>query len=234
MKLSLIVPVLNEAESIPSLLSQLAPLRHAGHEIILADGGSSDGTVRVAQPYIDTLTRSDQGRAAQMNAGAARATGDMLWFVHADTRFPITVGLQRHVVEILSHPARWGRFRVRLDHPGPIFRLIERMMNWRSCVTGIATGDQGIFVDRTLFERVGGYPRQPLMEDIELSRRLRRESRPVCLKSVLLTSARRWQRYGVARTILLMWRLRLAYFFGVPAERLQRHYPVCNSTTAES
>jgi len=158
----------------------------------------------------------------QMNIGAQAARGRVLWFVHADTRVPEKAAPV--IIESVAHAAGWGRFDVRLSGDRLLLRLVERMMNWRSRFTGIATGDQGIFVTRELFERVGGFTAMPLMEDIDLSRRLKREQRPLCLRDTLTSSSRRWEQKGIVRTIALMWVLRLAYFLGVPPARLAMHY----------
>lgn len=216
--LSVIVPVLNEAALLPGLLGQFAAWRAAGDEVLVVDGGSSDDSVAVARPLCDGVIAAPCGRAAQMNAGAGRARGRVLWFVHADSRVEATLRAE------LIGARGWGRCAIRIDDPAPIFRVIERLMNLRSRFTGIATGDQGIFVTRELFERCGGYPALDLMEDVELSRRLRRRQPPLCLEQAITTSSRRWRRNGIARTVLLMWWLRLAWFCGVPASRLARWY----------
>ena len=220
--LSIIVPALNEAGCIRELLRQLQALRAQGHEVIVVDGGSCDATVALAQPLVDQLLPAPAGRALQMNIGAQAARGRVLWFVHADTRVPETAA--QVIIETVAHAAGWGRFDVRLSGDRLLFRLVERMMNWRSRFTGIATGDQGIFVTRELFERVGGFAALPLMEDIDLSSRLKREQRPLCLRATLTSSSRRWEQKGIVRTIALMWVLRLAYFLGVPPARLAMHY----------
>ena len=220
--LSIIVPALNEAGCIRELLRQLQALRAQGHEVIVVDGGSCDATVALAQPLVDQLLPAPAGRALQMNIGAQAARGRVLWFVHADTRVPEKAA--QVIIESVAHAAGWGRFDVRLSGDRLLLRLVERMMNWRSRITGIATGDQGIFVTRELFERVGGFAALPLMEDIDLSSRLKREQRPLCLRARLTSSSRRWEQKGIVRTIALMWVLRLAYFLGVPPARLAMHY----------
>ena len=220
--LSIIVPALNEAGCIRELLRQLQALRAQGHEVIVVDGGSCDATVALAQPLVDQLLPAPAGRALQMNIGAQAARGRVLWFVHADTRVPEKAAPV--IIESVAHAVGWGRFDVRLSGDRLLLRLVERMMNWRSRITGIATGDQGIFVTRELFERVGGFAALPLMEDIDLSRRLKREQRPLCLRDTLTSSSRRWEQKGIIRTIALMWVLRLAYFLGVPPARLAMHY----------
>lgn len=223
-RLSVIVPALDEAGCISALLEDLAPLRDQGHEVILVDGGSSDGTAQLAAGHVDRCIVAARGRARQMNAGAAAASGEVLWFLHADTRLP-GEDAARALLEAVGRGRRWGRFDVRLSGRHPLLRVVERGMNLRSRVTRIATGDQGIFVTRELFQRCGGFPEIPLMEDIALSRALRRLAAPACLhRPRLQTSSRRWERRGVLRTVLLMWRLRLAYALGTPPETLARLY----------
>jgi rSAM/selenodomain-associated transferase 2 len=224
MRLAVIIPTLNEADSIAATLGRLQALRDAGHEVIVVDGGSVDDTAGLAVPLADAVISSRAGRARQMNAGARAARGDLLWFVHADTR------VQGDTHEVLLsaltvQPSRWGRFDVRLSGEARLLRLVEWLMNMRSRLTGIATGDQGIFVERETFERIGGFADIPLMEDIEISRRLKRAAgRPLCLRHRLITSSRRWETQGIPRTILLMWRLRLAYALGADPATLARHY----------
>jgi rSAM/selenodomain-associated transferase 2 len=222
MRLLIIVPALNEADTIGALLTDLAPFRTAGAEVILVDGGSSDGTPERAAADVDRILPAQKGRAAQMNAGARVAVGDLLWFLHADTRVPADAAAA--LQDAWAGGARWGRFDVRLSGRHALLRLVERGMNIRSRLTGIATGDQGIFVTRAAFEQVGGFPPLVLMEDIALSGALRRLARPACLRVRLITSSRRWEEGGVLRTILLMWRLRLAYFLGADPARLARRY----------
>jgi rSAM/selenodomain-associated transferase 2 len=221
--LSIILPVLNEETHIAGCLRALQPLRGPDCELIVVDGGSRDRTVAQAESLADRVIVSAKGRAAQMNAGAQQASGGILWFLHADSLLPTNAtGLIRAA---LSDPDRhWGRFDVRLSGRQPFLRVVETLMNLRSRLTGIATGDQGIFVHRGLFERVGGYPDIALMEDIALSRLLKRHGRPICLRQRLQTSSRRWERDGIPRTILLMWGLRLAYFLGADPKRLARIY----------
>lgn len=234
MKVSVIVPTLNEGQVIETLLTQLQPLRQAGHQLIVCDGGSSDDTLERAKPWVDAWVVSGPGRALQMNTGAAQAHGDLLWFVHADTDFPQGVGKALEALLRLPADRHWARFTVCLDAPGWRFRLIEQLMDWRSCLTGIATGDQAWVVRRNTFQQLQGFAEIPLMEDIEMSRRLRRLSRPLCLAEKVKTSARRWQRHGIWRTVLLMWRLRLAYFLGASPDSLAREYRQCSSPTPES
>jgi rSAM/selenodomain-associated transferase 2 len=221
--ISVIVPALNEAHGIVDTLRTLQDMRLRGHEIIVADGGSSDGTAALCAPFADRVIVAATGRASQMQAGAAQARGAVLWFLHADTRAPRDA--DRVIAAALGPGERsWGRFDVGFPEAGMLLGLVATLMNLRSRLTGIATGDQGIFVTRALFDRVNGYPQLPLMEDIALSRLLKRHSRPACLRARLITSARRWQSHGVLRTILGMWSLRLAYFLGASPARLARFY----------
>ncbi|EAR22118.1 TIGR04283 family arsenosugar biosynthesis glycosyltransferase [Nitrococcus mobilis] len=222
MIVSIIIPAFNETATIAATLRVLQPLREHGHEVIVVDGGSRDGTPRVAAPFADRVLVAPRGRARQMNAGAAVATGAVLWFLHADTLAPADATEQIALARARGYG--WGRFDVRLTGRKRLLRVVAWAMNRRSCLSGIATGDQGLFVNRLLFEALGGYPDQPLMEDVELSRRLKRRGRPACLPGPLVTSARRWERDGVWSTIVLMWRLRLAYFCGADARTLQRRY----------
>jgi rSAM/selenodomain-associated transferase 2 len=221
--LSIIIPVLNEAARIAPALDALAPLRARGAEIIVVDGGSADSTATLAKPLADLLIASARGRATQMNAGAAVARGDVLLFLHADTRLPADA--DRLVLDGLPRAKRaWGRFDVTIEGTHPLLPVIAGVMNFRSRVTGIATGDQAIFVTRVAFDSVGGFPEIALMEDITLACRLKRVSPPLCLRARVTTSGRRWHRRGVVRTMLLMWRLRLAYFLGAKPDHLARRY----------
>ena len=222
MKVSIIIPVLNEAEHIAETLHALSSYRNAGHEVIVADGGSVDDTVTLSKDLADHVVVSVQGRAAQMNNGIDVASGDALLFLHADTRLPENALDQ--VAQSLQDGHYWGRFSVRLSGNHWVFRIIERMMNLRSCVTGVATGDQCIFISRECIDIVGAYAEMPLMEDIELSKRLRTLGWPACIKSYAITSSRRWEQHGILRTVLLMWRLRLLYFLGVSVDKLARQY----------
>jgi rSAM/selenodomain-associated transferase 2 len=220
--LSLILPVLNEAATICAQLALLQQLRSGGVELLLVDGGSCDGTPDLAGPWVDRLLESPRGRATQMNAGAHASQGEVLLFLHADTTLPPAA--DELIQAAMTDDVVWGRFDVRIDGHQPLLRVVESMMNWRSRLSGIATGDQGIFVRREVFERLGGYPELPLMEDIALSRQLKRIARPVCLHERVLTSGRRWQKHGVLRTILLMWCLRASYFLGADPQQLAIRY----------
>ncbi|MEF8834102.1 MAG: TIGR04283 family arsenosugar biosynthesis glycosyltransferase [Halofilum sp. (in: g-proteobacteria)] len=223
MRISVIVPALDEGAGIAATLQALAPVRADGGEVIVADGGSGDDTVARAEPLADRVITADRGRAWQMNAGAGVAHGDVLWFVHADTIADADAGV--HLRTALAESGReWGRFGVRLSDRRPLLRLVAWCMNRRSCLTGIATGDQGLFVRRAAFDAVGGFPEIRLMEDIALSRALRRRGRPLCLGVRLTTSARRWLDHGILRTIWLMWRLRFAYWRGTDPAELALHY----------
>ncbi len=222
--LSVIVPVLNEAGVIPELLTELMVLceqSEVGVEIIFVDGGSSDNSVGLIAASPFRVLAGPQGRARQMNFGAAAAAGSYLLFLHADTQLP-DWAFSRVITALQS--GLWGRFDVRIRGDAPMFKVIAWFMNWRSRLSGIATGDQGIFVRETAFIEAGGFPDQPLMEDIALSALLRGREAPVCLRNKVETSGRRWQKRGIWRTILLMWRLRYLYWRGVPAEQLASRY----------
>ena len=220
--LSIVIPTLNEAAGIEATLKALQPLRARGVEVVLADGGSGDTTVAVARPWVDTVVDAPRGRALQMNAGAARSRADALMFLHADTRLPPLGDVL--ALQSLAEGACWGRFDVRIEGRPRMLRVVAALMNLRSRLSGIATGDQAIFVTRAAFERVGGFPAQPLMEDIEISSQLKRLGRPACLRARVCTSGRRWEQRGVWRTIVLMWRLRWRYWRGEPAARLAEAY----------
>jgi rSAM/selenodomain-associated transferase 2 len=217
-RLSVVVPALNEARGIRAALEALAPLRARGHEVIVADGGSTDGTVRVASGFCTQVLNAPRGRALQMNAAARAATGEMLLFLHADTRLPpqavelVQASLKEHL---------WGRFDVEIEGRHPLLKVVACAMNLRSRMTGIATGDQAIFVRRDAFP---GFPEIALMEDIAFCKRMKRLGPPACRREKALTSGRRWESRGVLRTILLMWRLRLMYFLGADPEDLSRIY----------
>jgi rSAM/selenodomain-associated transferase 2 len=222
-KLAIIIPVLDEGESIAAALDALADLRALGAEVIVVDGGSRDATIQRARLRADHVISAPRGRALQMNAGTERASGDVLLFLHVDTRLPADVD---HVVlNGLQRSGRaWGRFDVRIDGRSPLLALVGWLMSMRSRLTGIATGDQAIFVRREAFQAVGGFPAIALMEDIALCKRLKGVSRPLCLRERVITSGRRWEKNGVLNTVVLMWRLRLAYFFGADPEKLAQQY----------
>jgi rSAM/selenodomain-associated transferase 2 len=217
-RISVVVPALNEAQGIVAALGALQGLRARGHEVIVVDGGSADGTAALAEPLADQVIAAPRGRASQMNAGAAAASAEALVFLHADTRLPEGAdGLIAHA--LAARP--WGRFDVRIAGRSPLLGMVGFFMNLRSRLTGIATGDQAIFVRRRDFP---GFAAIALMEDIDFSRRMKRVARPACLRAKAETSGRRWERHGVLRTVLLMWRLRLAYWRGAPPDELARRY----------
>jgi rSAM/selenodomain-associated transferase 2 len=220
-QLSIIVPMLDEAVALPLLLQRLSALQDQGCEIIIADGGSTDGSVAIAERAGCTVVYAQQGRARQMNAGAASASGQVLLFLHADTCLPD--GAVDLIASALQKSC-WGRFDVCIAGRAPMLKVIACMMNWRSRLTGIATGDQAMFVSRAAFDQINGFPDQALMEDIALSTRLRALARPACIGQRVVTSGRRWEQHGVWRTMLLMWRLRFAYWRGVPAGELAKAY----------
>lgn len=230
---SIIIPVLNEADNLPLLFDNINRLSPVPQQVILVDGGSTDNSVVLAKQAIESLkidsnllvdwqnVASVAGRAQQMNTGAALATGEVLLFLHADTRLPVDA------IDSVSDAmklAEWGRFDVQIDSCQPTLRLVSQMINWRSRLSGIATGDQAIFISQFLFERIGGYPNQALMEDIELCKHLKSIAKPACLKNKVITSARRWQQHGTWRTIMLMWHLRFDYWRGVSADNIRQRY----------
>ena len=226
---SVVMPVLNEAETLGSSLGRLMPLIGDEHELIVVDGGSVDETVAIAGQFTPHVVRSASGRARQMNAGAERAGGVHLLFLHADTELPSDAF--GAVAEALQ-TAQWGRFDLRLSGSHRAFRIIERMISWRSRCSGIATGDQAIFVRSCVFRALGGFAELPLMEDVELSKRLRKRGWPSCLRKTVRTSSRRWETGGIVRTVVLMWTLRALFALGVPPERLVRYYRNHGASTA--
>jgi rSAM/selenodomain-associated transferase 2 len=223
LRLSIIIPVLDEAVSIEVRLAALTGLRRAGCEVIVVDGGSSDDTCETAAPLCDLLIRSERGRATQMNAGAARARTGLLLFLHADTALP-NGALDAIEAATRGTSLAWGRFDVSLDSPRRVLRLVAAMMNLRSRISGIATGDQALFMTREAYQQVNGFAPIALMEDVDISRRLKRLARPCCLHLKVTTSARRWESRGVWRTIFLMWQLRLEFFLGASPDVLARRY----------
>lgn len=221
MSVSIIIPVLNEEVAINALLRQLQHYRQQGHEVIVVDGGSEDKTIEIAKNLADKVLSSQAGRALQMNTGAAQVTSDSLWFLHADTEIDKNAIIK---IENALKQHDWGRFNIKLSGQNSLFRIIEKMINLRSCFSGIATGDQGIFVKLSHFNRVNGYSDLPLMEDVDLSKKLKTISPPVCVKDELVTSSRRWEQKGILATVLLMWRLRFLFWLGVSAEKLAKQY----------
>ena len=235
---SIIIPVLNEADNLPLLFDNINRLNPNPQQVILVDGGSNDDSIGIIQSFINELmldndrkidwqmTESKAGRALQMNTGAALATSDVLLFLHADTQLPL------HAIDSVSEAmkrAEWGRFDVQIASRQPTLRLVSQMINWRSRLSGIATGDQAIFISQSLFEQIGNYPNQALMEDVELCKQLKGKqlkgiAKPACLKSKVITSARRWQQHGTWRTIILMWHLRFDYWRGVSADNVKARY----------
>nr|VFJ97913.1 MAG: transferase 2, rSAM/selenodomain-associated [Candidatus Kentron sp. LFY] len=223
--LSIIIPARDEATNIVPTLLPLQAMRRRGCEVIVVDGQSCDDTPKYAAPLADQVLMAVPGRARQMNAGARKARGKVLWFLHADTVVPQDA--DRVVSRTLAEGRAWGRFTLRLSGAKrhPLLSLVARMINLRTCLTGIATGDQGIFMRRRVFELLGGFPEMPLMEDVAMSRRLKSVAgRPACATARIITLSRRWEENGIWRTILLMWRLRLAFFLGADPARLARRY----------
>jgi len=228
LRLSVIVPALDEAAGIEAAVAALAPLRSRGAEVIVADGGSADATGALAAPLADRVIEAPRGRARQMNAGAAAASGDVFVFLHADTRLP--EGADREIERALAPGTHaWGRFDARIEG-GAMLGVVSRMMNWRSRLTGIATGDQAIFMTRAAFDAVGGFPDIALMEDVAICKKLKRVSPPACLAATVVTSGRRWRSHGTLATIFLMWRLRLAFALGADPRALARRYERARSS----
>lgn len=218
--LSIIIPVLNEAECLQASLGALQPLRQQGCEVIVVDGGSRDDSVAIAQAWADVTLPSPAGRALQMNAGAKVAQGDYLLFLHADTQLPAALSL----TQLLHSQPSWGFFKLRLNSRKSLLPMVQALMNLRSSLTAVATGDQAIFVRRQVFIAQGAYPAIPLMEDVALCKRLRRLAKPLVVADPVLSSSRRWLQHGVLKTIMLMWLLRLGYFLKVSPQRLHSLY----------
>lgn len=219
-RVSVVIPVLNDATRLARLLADLRagpPL-----ELVVVDGGSDDDTFNLAKEHADVALRAPKGRAEQLRAGVAKASHPWLWLLHADTRAPPPLAAA-FAANLPASPG-WGWCDVRLEGSAWPLRVIETAMNWRSALTRITTGDQGIFAHRSLLAAVGGVPRQGLMEDVELCRRLRRLAAPRRFRQPIITSSRRWERDGVARTVVLMWALRLRYFLGADPEALAKRY----------
>ncbi|MHC8441121.1 MAG: TIGR04283 family arsenosugar biosynthesis glycosyltransferase [Candidatus Eutrophobiaceae bacterium] len=224
MSVSIIIPVLNERQAIERCLAELQELRACGHELIVVDGGSVDGSLDLAHPHCDKAISAQSGRAAQMHAGAVQAQGDLLLFLHVDTRLPdnakdLLLALPRSEQDFV-----WGRFDVQLSGECFMFRMIETLMNVRSRFSGIATGDQAMFIERRGYFELGGFPQIALMEDIAMSKILKRKANPVCLRERVVTSSRRWEEHGILRVVLKMWVLRALYFLGVDPKRLADWY----------
>jgi rSAM/selenodomain-associated transferase 2 len=220
-RLSVIVPTLEEEHALGPTLARVRTAEV--HEVIVVDGGSRDATARVAARSADRVLVAPAGRAGQMNAGAAAASGDVLLFLHADTLLPL--GFAAAIARALADPATVaGRFDVRLEGASVLLPVIAAAVNARSRWTRIATGDQAIFVRRCAFEAVGGYAPVPLFEDVRLTAALKRVGRIACVRERVVTSARRWERRGPLRTVLLMWGLRVGHALGVPPARLRRLY----------
>jgi rSAM/selenodomain-associated transferase 2 len=222
-RITIIIPTLNEAAGLENVLRPLQPLRERGHQVVVADGSSPDDTVGIARRLADSVFTCAPGRAWQQNVAAEHSGGDVFLFLHADTVLPPDA--DRLILDGLgTSGCGWGRFDVRLSGRHPLLRVVERMINLRSRATGIATGDQAIFVRRDWFRQVRGFPKIPLMEDVALSRKLRRMGPPLCLRQTVVTSSRRWEQRGILRTIVLMWRLRAAYALGADPARLAERY----------
>jgi rSAM/selenodomain-associated transferase 2 len=220
---SIIVPVLDEAAGIVASLEALAVVRDAGASVIVVDGGSRDATRALAARFADRVVEAPRGRASQMNAGARESAADILVFLHADTTLPANA-LDAIAAGLARTGRAWGRFDATIAGADPLLAVVSLLMNARSRLTGVATGDQAIFVRREAFEAVGGFPEIPLMEDVAISKLLLRRTRPLALEDRVVTSGRRWERHGTLRTIFLMWRLRLAYAFGADPRQLARRY----------
>ena len=228
-RISIVIPVLNEAAFLDTTLRVLQPLRERGHEVLVVDGGSRDSTMTIARKHADRVLMSGPGRALQMNTGADNSAHPILLFLHADTELPANADELIHAA-LSAQSSIWGHFDIRLTGRRKIFRVLERGINLRTAVSGVATGDQAIFVTKRFFERVGYYDGLPLLEDVALSKKLLRFGWPQRVKTPVLTSSRKWEKHGVVRTVFLWWRIRIAYFLGVhPDVIMQRYYPEQNS-----
>lgn len=230
-KISVIVPVFNEPPEVLEKLGRVAELDYLA-EIVISDASNDPETLSSLQMLqsVNSLVHIVQspipGRATQMNAGANAARHDVFWFLHADTKVPDSA--PHKILQELHHARGWGRFDIRFDNPNRIMRMVSFFMNLRSATTGICTGDQAIFMHRQLFDAVGGFPKIPLMEDVEISRKLKRYSRPVRIKTPVVTSARRWEQKGYLYTIVLMWKLRFLNWVGVSPAKLAAMYESTN------
>lgn len=228
--ISIIVPVFNEVQSLPALTAHLNVFSHLENcELILVDGGSVDNTLENLQRWQNQnqqakvrIISSEKGRAMQMNAGAHVASGNILLFLHADTFLPAS--FPGCITQQVRSDDFWGRFNVQLNNPSAWAKVISFFINHRSRLTSIATGDQALFFTRELYEKLGGFPQQALMEDIEMSKCANKYCKPICLKDAVQTSARRWEKHGVIKTVLLMWWLRIRYFFGAAPDELHQQY----------
>ena len=220
--ISIIIPTINEIENLSNLLDNIKKSKQVDNiEVVVVDGGSTDGTIEYADKYADLTISAQLGRASQLNAGAKVAQGKHFWFLHADSILDFNIFSQYlHVIS----SSDWGRFDIKINNPKLIYLLISSLINFRSRLSKIATGDQGIFISKELFYQVGKFPQLDLMEDVALSAKLKKHSSPFCSKLKIKTSARKWQKEGVLKTILLMWKLRLLYFFGVNTKTLARLY----------
>jgi rSAM/selenodomain-associated transferase 2 len=219
--LSVVIPMLNEETQLPDLVHNLRSNLPRETEIVVVDGGSTDASVEVCRNAGLKVVTSAAGRALQMNRGAQDVRGDVILFLHADTRLPPQAF---DLIQTAMEKCVWGRFDIKIEGAPQFLKVVAWLINLRSRITGIATGDQAIFVKSNVFKEMGGFPRQPLMEDVDLSAQLKKRSRPACLRTVVRTSGRRWEKHGVFRTIVLMWWLRWQHWIGVPLERIARSY----------
>lgn len=222
MKFSIIIPTLHEEKSIPSCLLALQSLRSCCEIIVVEAGNTDDSPGASIAALVDKLLTSEKGRALQMNKGAEQATGEVLIFLHADTYLPENA--LSLIQQQISSNRPWGRFDIQLSGHSFMLKVIAWMMNRRSRLTGIATGDQVIFVRQDVFAAAGRYPEIALMEDIALCKALKKISPPLCLKAKVTSSARRWEQFGIFKTILLMWSMRLRYFCGADPQTLAPLY----------